>query len=242
MSVPQAAAVPLLAQADLLLLLSRLFSPPTSESCGELADAVSSRGELFERAGIPRPEMSGGAPDAIEGRLRAPDVSLWAEEYVRLFEGSVACPINECGYVRRDKGAILGDIAGFYNAFGFQLADGASERVDHLVCQLEFFAMLLVMLAKAHENRNHEGADITSEAISSFAVDHIAQWLPTFCGKLKETTTLPFYLEVAGLLSEAWTGICNHHGIPSPEDMLETRAEDDPGTPYECGMACAGVT
>jgi TorA maturation chaperone TorD len=233
----QADSVPLLAQADLLLLVSRLLSPPTSESRAELADAVSCCGELFERAGIPRQEMSDGGPNAIEDQLRALDDSLWAEEYVRLFECAVPCPINECGYVRRDKGAILGDVAGFYNAFGFKLADGASERVDHLVCQLEFFAMLLVMLAKAHEDRNHEGVHVTTEAIGSFAFDHIGQWLPSFCAKLKETATLAFYLEVAELLSEAWNGICSHHGIPIFDDKLEICPEDDPGTPYECGMA-----
>lgn len=242
MSMPQAGTVSLLAQADLLLLLSRLLSPPTSESRAELADAVSCCGELFERAGIPRQGMSGGASSAIEDRLRGLDDSLWAEEYVRLFECAVPCPINECGYVRRDKGAILGDIAGFYSAFGFKLADGACERVDHLVCQLEFFAMLLVMLAKAHEDRNHEGAHVTAEAIGSFAFDHVGQWLHAFCARLKETTTLPFYLEVSELLSEAWNGICSHHGIPVPGGKLEICPEDEPETPYECGMAQLRLT
>ncbi len=242
MSVPQAGTVPLLAQADLLLLLSRSLSPPTTESRAELADAVSCYGELFERASIPRQAMSGGTPNGIEDELRALDDSLWAEECVRLFECAVPCPINECGYVRRDKGAVLGDIAGFYNAFGFKLADGAFERVDHLVCELEFFAMLLVMLAKAHEDQNHERLYITTEAIGSFAHDHIGQWLPTFCAKLKETTTLPFYLEVAGLLSDAWNGICGYHGIPIPDGKLEIWPEDEPGSPYECGMAEPGLT
>jgi nitrate reductase assembly molybdenum cofactor insertion protein NarJ len=73
---------------------------------------------------------------------------------------------NDKERFRRDKGVILADIARFYRAFGFELTRNASEKVDHLTAELEFVAMLLVMLAQG------QGATRTThDALGSFFMD-----------------------------------------------------------------------
>lgn len=234
--------VALLAQADLLLLLGRLFSPPTAEPRAEIEAAWPGFAELVRQAGVGHEETLNEAFVAARREARGLDTGAWAGEYNRLFECAVSCPINESGFVRRDKGAILGDIAGFYRAFGLTLAGDATERVDHLVCELEFFAMLLVMLAKAREEKNKDGAEVSEKALSAFADDHLGVWLPTFSDRLMLTTGLPFYLQAAVLLREAWQGIVEYHGLPCPTEAAGARVGADPGTPYECGLAEAGLT
>ncbi len=233
--------VALLAEADLLLLLGRLFSPPAPELRAELAAGEPCFAELLARAGLDGRKALTEVFAAACADGRALDLAAWAGEYNRLFERDVPCPINESGFVRRDKGAILGDISGFYRAFGFTLAEDACEKVDHLACELEFLAMLFVMQAKAREEGNKEGARISKYALRAFALDHLGEWLPAFSDRLMETTTLSFYRQAATLLSGVWRGIAENNRLPPPRPGAATGAAGDPGTPYECGMAEAGA-
>ena len=230
----------LLAEADLLLLLSRLFSPPAPELRAELDAAEPCFAELVDRAGLNRRKALTEAFAGACADGRALELADWAGEYNRMFERDVPCPINESGFVRRDKGAILGDIDGFYRAFGFTLAEDASEKVDHLVCELEFLAMLFVMLAKARAVGNKEATRVSRHAICAFTQDHLGEWLPAFCEKLMETTTLSFYWRAAALLLGVWQGISKNNGLPPPGPGAATAVLEE-GTPYECGMAEAGA-
>jgi len=223
----------LLAQADLLLLAGRFFAPPTVEIARNLTIEESDLQALLLQATIVHPEALATAIQQTVQQLPTMTLDDWIAEYNRLFEGGVACPINESGFVRRDKGAILGDIAGFYRAFGFQLSERASEKVDHLVCQLEFVALLLVMLAKA---RDEEPAIITHDALSAFSFDHLSEWLPAFCTHLSVTTTLPFYQMAAEVLARVWSQIVALNHLPLPEQIAEGIHEET-GTPYECDRA-----
>lgn len=75
-------------------------------------------------------------------------------------------------WVRREKGLLLGGIGGFYRAFGFTIRDVAGETFDHLRCELEFLAALLVMEATALRSGHAEHAEITGRAIVTFAIEH----------------------------------------------------------------------
>ncbi|MCZ7582039.1 MAG: molecular chaperone TorD family protein [Deltaproteobacteria bacterium] len=116
----------------------------------------------------------------LENVADAYDEKECTAEHNRLFLGNVICPINEAGYIRRDKGAILADAAGFYRAFGFSLPDDAGERVDHLVGELEFLALLRVMSANARIAGHADEARVADEAASDFVADHLGEWLPLF--------------------------------------------------------------
>jgi TorA maturation chaperone TorD len=230
-------AVALTAQADLLLAASRLFGLPGAELLREVETLGPSLDDLLSAAAGSQGEGLSKAALGLRGAAGAPDLSALQEEHSRLFDTALACPINETAFVRRDKGAILGDVAGFYRAFGFALADGAGEKVDHLACELEFFALLLVMRAQAEEQGNREAADVTRGAIESFAFDHLGEWLPLFCTRLQDTATHPFYRHAAAFLEAVWQLVAgaNSLPLPAPEDGREPLFEAD--TPYECGMA-----
>lgn len=223
--------VTLLAQADLLLLIAQLFAPPSAEMREMLATEVQDINELLHKSGIPNPQPLDEIFQHFRQQAQILSLEKWAEEYNRLFEGNVSCPINESGFIRRDKGVILADIAGFYRAFGFELADETHEKGDHLRVELEFVALLLVMLAKAEK----EAIRTTHEALESFSFDHLGEWLPAFCERLTPVTTLPLYQHLAKLTLEAWSGIVTVNNLPVSEGNLMDKVEVEE-TPYECGM------
>jgi TorA maturation chaperone TorD len=205
--------VALLAQADLLLLIAQMFAPPSDDLRFMLGIEVIDIQDLLHQSGLPDSDTLAETYQQIRQQVQTTSLNTWAEEYTRLFEASVACPINESGFIRRDKGAILADIAEFYRAFGFKLSQEASEKADHLISELEFVALLLVMLAKARDQETTR----TYEGLSAFSFDHLGKWLPTFCERLTETTTLPIYQQQAKLLRGAWTSIIATNQLPMPE-------------------------
>lgn len=225
----------LLAQADLVFLIAQIFAPPSAEMRKMLEIEIPDIKELLDKSGLPEQDKDNLAEIYQQIRQQAQSLNLdtWAAEYNHLFEGNVACPINESGFIRRDKGVIIADIAGFYRAFGFELSKNASEKADHITGELEFIAMLLVMLAQAQDQ---EAKRTTHDALGSFSFDHLGEWLPTFCERLTETTALPIYQHLAQLLLGAWTGILSLNKLPMPDGDIQNLPEDD-GTPYECGMA-----
>lgn len=223
----------LLSQADLLLLLAQMFSPPSAETPEFVIPEIEEIEELLQNVGFSKSRRLLGIFQQIRQDVQAVSLDSWMGEYNRLFETSVACPINETGIIRRSKGAVLADINGFYNAFGFILSTETSEKSDHLRAELEFVALLLVMLAQTDDD---ESLHTTYNALSAFSFDHIGEWLPEFCRRLGNTTILPFYQSLAEFLDTAWEGIveANHLPTPNPEIM---EAPGDDGTPYECVMA-----
>ncbi len=159
-------------------------------------------------------------------------------ERTRLFEIPGVCPPYEAAWVRRDKGAILGDISGFYRAFGFQGADANGVRPDHLAAQLEFLAVLRVMEAQALQRGALEAADITREAYVNFLLEHISEWIAPFCARLKSCTALGELHECCDLIETMWNAEAASNHVP-PFDQLGSDTEPEPfdangGTPYEC--------
>jgi TorA maturation chaperone TorD len=57
----------------------------------------------------------------------------------------------------------------------------------------------------------------THDALGSFSFDHLGEWLPTFCERLTETSSLQIYQQMAKLLLSAWSGILTQ--LPMPEAM-----------------------
>jgi len=222
----------LFAQADLLQVIIRLFSLPSAETQVMLEKEVTDLQELLRCSNLPESDRLAEVYQQIQQQAQTLSLDAWVEEYHRLFEGSVACPINESGFIRRDKGAILSDIAGFYRAFGFNISQKTGEKADHLIGEIEFVVILLIMLAMTSEP---EKTRTTHEALSAFSFDHLGEWLPSFCDCLTQTTVLPIYQHLAQLLQSTWSGIVAINHLPCRERNMEGLPEKD-GTPYECGM------
>lgn len=169
----------------------------------------------------------GGVAESVQERA----------ERTRLFEVPGACPPYEAAWIRRDKGAILGDIAGFYRAFGFEAVADGSSRHDHIGTIAEYLALVRVMEAKALAERRDEPADIALEAYVNFLRDHLGDWIVPFCTRLRASTHSKPMLAAADLLEHAWRSSAVVHGLPA-FDQLEAAATplDDQGTPYECDL------
>jgi TorA maturation chaperone TorD len=91
---------------------------------------------------------------------------------------------------------VMGDIAGFYKAFGVELSKDVHERLDHLSVELEFMHFLTY---KESYSRCHDGIDKTEivvDAQKKFIKNHIGRWVPLFCRMLaKKSDTGLFKLD-----------------------------------------------
>jgi len=223
------ASVPLLAQADLLLASARLFRPPAADLAALTGELAAAAGALVSAANLPAVHMV--VVDILADLARVvattppDDLSI---EYVRLFEGEMVCPPNETAYIRRDKGAVLGDIAGFYRTFG--VATASSEKPDHVAAELEFMAALLVMQATA---TTAEQAEIARDALSLFVADHAGDWLPPFAARLAAVAIVPVYQQAAALLAAVWHGMAAVQGFAVPE--LLPNGESELSYEMSCG-------
>jgi TorA maturation chaperone TorD len=161
--------------------------------------------------------LAGRAAQAAEGALRARLVALVdamrdvddaaaAAEYVALFDGAVRCPSCEGAYgppQMAGKAAQLADIGGFYAAFGLEPAREQADVEDHIATELEFMSLLAVKEAWALAEGHHEQAEISRDAAVAFLTDHLGRWAAAFATTLAETSALPYYRAVAGLL-DTW--------------------------------------
>lgn len=232
----------LLAQADILLLIRDVMIEPLLPELQLLSiENEAFLQKLFSEAGL---------SNAIEhAQILLP---LWKEvydnqgtelslAYCNLFDGAAPCPINETAYIRRDKGAIIADIAGFYNAFGFE-GRQIGEKIDHLVVELEFVAILLIMMDQAQKQSNSDGFEVTFEALDHFLGDHLCDWLLLFCERLIATSLLPIHHACANLLIDCIRAIIVSNQLKSVLNTSTDGAhEEDTVGPYECGMAVQTV-
>lgn len=237
--------VRVLAQADLLLMSARILAgsgAPVTDAAQE--DSGSVRQEdlvvLLEEAGVANPGTR--AETFCQALAEAQgDLVAWQAEETRLFGSNAVCPTYECSFIRRDKGQILGDIAGFYRAFHFHVDPSVNERPDHVACELEFAAMLMVMTVLARRNGSLEKATIAQEGLHAFVADHLGDWLPAFVFQLREVSSLPVYRILADLIDSTWLACVSHQRLPvepMPPDLVSC---SDGEAPFECPQAVAAA-
>ncbi|MEX0777741.1 MAG: molecular chaperone TorD family protein [Phycisphaeraceae bacterium] len=196
-----------LAHADLLMLLADLLRRPAMDWPGQQLPA------LLDAAGVGPTQEPAPAWRRLQQQIQETDPDVWSFEHHRLFEGAMACPPCQTAYVRRDKGAILGDLCGFYQAFHLAPPADSGEKPDHIVTQLEFLSLLLVMGASS--TAAGPGADapqqVVTDATRAFADDHMAPWLGLFAAQLRRATPLPLYDAVAEVIERTWSLLAQHH-------------------------------
>ena len=214
-----------LAHADVLLLIADLLGHPAADLTWPQAAT------LLDAAGWSDP----GHACVIAWRrlvdaLRDTPAEDRCVEHHRLFEGATACPPNQTAYVRRDKGAILGDLCGFYRAFSLTSQSGDGEKPDHVVTQLQFLALLLVMGADAGPQRSDEQRQIAIDAAQAFADEHLSPWLSDFGAHLDRTTALPLYRAMAEVIAQTWSTLADAHGwtLPAPDGDGQPVVDIDP--------------
>ena len=109
-------------------------------------------------------------------------------EYSSLFTGAGLCRANENDYEKLSFSMTekLADVAGFYQAFGFEVQDDIGERPDFISTELDFINLLLLKQAYAVKNGWSEQAGISADALNRFIEEHFVRWVPKLCYALRE--------------------------------------------------------
>lgn len=74
----------------------------------------------------------------------------------------------------------MADVAGFYQAFGFEVQ---GERPDHLLPELEFVALTLAKEAYALLSGDQDAAEVCVAAREKFMAQHLGIWLPLMASR-----------------------------------------------------------
>jgi|GEM_PF-2260012 nitrate reductase assembly molybdenum cofactor insertion protein NarJ len=109
----------------------------------------------------------------------------------------------------------LVDLAGFYKAFGFRIAQDIKhkESFDHISIELEFMAILTWKAAYARDKNQKEKEKIVLDARKSFFADHLAKWGFFYCDQISRLTGYDYFKRVAGLLKLVLTLECDRYGL-----------------------------
>lgn len=166
-----------------------------------------------------------------------------ATEHRAIFGHVVAhgCPPYETEYGRRHvfgQSQELGDIRGFYEAFGVRPRRGG-ERPDHVACELEFMAVLGLKHALAIARGDGDGRDVCRAAAGRFLGDHLGRWLPALAGRIAQRSADGGYAAAAAIGSALVAAHAHEVGalpvILGPDDLVEIADEPD-GFRFECGV------
>src|SRR5574341_653059 len=139
---------------------------------------------------------------------------------------------------------VMGDIAGFYRAFGVELSQDIHERLDHLSVEFEFMHFLAY---KESYSRCHDGADKTQivvEAQKKFVKNHIGRWVPLFCRMLVKKADSGLFKIVADMTSDWMDFEAAFLSVtPQPYSEADYRPATfnaPEGQTYECGAQDQG--
>ena len=139
---------------------------------------------------------------------------------------------------------VMGDIAGFYKAFGVELSKDVHERLDHLSVELEFMHFLTY---KESYSRCHDGIDKTEivvDAQKKFVRNHIGRWVPLFCRMLAKKADTGLFKLIADCMSEWMDFEVAFLGVTvqpySEADYRPATFNAPEGQTYECGAQDKG--
>lgn len=193
----------------------------------------------------PLPEICRALKSTIE-QLRGAGATLddpfrqLEDEYAALFGHAVrgTCPPYELEYGPGEivqRAPDLADIAGFYNAFGLEMA-ADSDRPDHITAECEFMSLLCLKEAAANEAGRTECAEQCRSAQRSFLKDHLSCWLPALTQRMTERAEPGFYLNLARFSRAFIEFECHRFDLPLGPVWLELRPVDpDRDAQIECG-------
>jgi DMSO reductase family type II enzyme chaperone len=228
-----------LARATLYSALALGFRPPTEEITARLGsnDAAAT---LARAAVLLDPTCEFGL--AAVSSLLTPHYSLLtlAEAHRALFGHTAggAVPPYETEYGNEalfQQPQELGDLMGFYQAFGLAVKSGEHERPDHISCECEFLSFLALKEAYALEHSDGEMLEETRKAQKLFLKDHLGRFLPTFVQKLGGENASGFYAALAGLGLRLVTQEGARLKVTLGGANMVLRPADDDRVPMACG-------
>mgnify|MGYP001235878547 CR=1 FL=1 len=166
------------------------------------------------------------------------DIGSLAREHTRIFSLTVAGGIAPYELEYGDPGAFsktqrMADIAGFYKAFGMELA--ALERVDYIGAELELMYWLTCKEERGRELGKDEQVRVCRDASIKFMNDHLGCWAPFFSKQLAGAARHPFYSALAGALGGFIDTECSRLG--AAPDFVTMPAPASSDAEPECPVA-----
>ncbi|MDT7044155.1 molecular chaperone TorD family protein [Candidatus Nitronereus thalassa] len=171
------------------------------------------------------------------------------DEHRRVFSNVIAldCPPYETLFGNDHvfgQSYVMGDISGFYTAFGLQLSQDIHERLDHLSVELEFLHFLAYKESYALCHDGKEKIQMVIDAEKKFVKEHVGRWVPLFSGMLKKKADFGFYKTIADLTS-AWVNFEINFLSVNPQPYSETdyrpaNYSNPEGQSFECGAQDKG--
>jgi TorA maturation chaperone TorD len=239
-SVPQGEAVDrALAWSDAYRVLAAAFRDPDDP------DVAAGEGSLELRLLRDSASRLGVAIDPATwraaGRIRRRPAR--AAEHRAIFGHVVAhgCPPYETEYGRRHvfgQSQELGDIRGFYEAFGVRPRRGG-ERPDHVSCELEFLSLVALKEAIALARGEGDRVAVCRSAAARFVADHAGRWLPALAALIARHAPEAGYAAVVAIAGRLVTAHAAQLGslplVLGPDDLLPITEEPD-GFAFECGI------
>jgi DMSO reductase family type II enzyme chaperone len=178
--VPAEAAERALLRSQAYRVLALAFRHPDRDTVRALSEAATALAAVGAGR-LPGPVREGLADLATA--LDAATLEDVQEQYVGTF-GHVTvpdCPLYETACGAGDpflQPQTLADLAGFYRAFGLEMAGEAHERADHLSVELEFMHYLAYREAYALERHGPERTATVRDAQGRFLEAHLGRWAP----------------------------------------------------------------
>ena len=238
-----------LCRATLYNALALGFRPPTEETEDRLIRDPSVRA-LSDAAALIDQTRGSPVVSAVWNLSTTEETSTTqlSASYRRLF-GHTACGAVSPYETEYGTEALfqqpqeLGDLMGFYQAFGLTLNMAEHERPDHVSCECEFLCFLALKEAYALERGDASMLEETRKTTRLFLRDHLGRFLPAFSKKLVREDPRGFYGRLGGLCYGFVTQECARFGIPLGPDNLSLRPAGDDGVPMACGdgAGCAAI-
>jgi len=137
----------------------------------------------------------------------------------------------------------MGDLAGFYRAFGLTLNTAEHERPDHVSCECEFLCFLALKEAYALEQPDPVMVEETRKASRLFLRDHLGRFAPAFSRKLVQEDAGGFYGALGDLCYAFLNWECRRVGVVAGPMELGLRPATDDRVPMACssGTECAAL-
>ena len=236
-------------RAAIYSVLALGFQLPTEESLSRML-TPESRASLARALTLLYPEQKTDLLSGIEALTQAgpSDLAALTSRYHFLFGHTARGEItpyeteygNEALFQQPQE---LGDLMGFYRAFGLDLRAGTHERPDHVSCELEFLMFLFLKEAYALEHNDRDMRQETGKAQMLFLRDHLGRFLPAFVGQLQRADRSGFYGNLGELCLCFIAAEAYRLQVPLGAANLGLRPADDSRIPMACGSGadCAAM-
>lgn len=194
------------------------------------AERLASAGRAFKGAGL-NPSI-----DRIRHSVKDITSQSLCESYRVIFGHSLRGAVTpyECEYGGDEiikMAQELGDLAGFYAAFGMKVDPKSHERADHIAVELEFMMLLCAQELEAMGEDGRAGLEhlaVVRDAERKFLRDHLARWGIAFGRTLSDADTAGFLGSVGAFLEAFLRRECAAMDIAAGPTFLPLSPADGP--------------